>query len=57
MIGVIQEHPDWLRMLQDRNLTSHTYNEATAKSIYSHLPAYCRLIRQAHAELSQRVTR
>ncbi len=56
-LGVIQEHPDWFRMLEDRNLTSHTYNEATAESIYSHLPAYCCLIRQAHAELSQRAKR
>ncbi len=54
-LGLIQEHPDWFRMLEDRNLTSHTYNEATAETIYSHLPAYLRLIRQAHAELTRRV--
>ena len=54
-LGVIQEHPDWFRMLEDRNLTSHTYNEATAETIYSHLPAYLHLIREAHAELTRRV--
>ena len=54
-LGVIQEHPDWFRMLEDRNLTSHTYNEATAETIYSHLPAYLRLIREAQAELTRRV--
>jgi nucleotidyltransferase substrate binding protein (TIGR01987 family) len=54
-LGLIQEHPDWLRMIEDRNLTSHTYNEVTAETIYSHLPAYLRLIRQAHAELVRRV--
>ena len=54
-LGVIQEHPDWFRMLEDRNLTSHTYNEATAETIYSHLPVYLHFIRHAHAELTLRV--
>jgi nucleotidyltransferase substrate binding protein (TIGR01987 family) len=54
-LGLIREHPDWFRMLEDRNLTSHTYNEATAETIYSHLPTYLRLIRQTHAEMTLRV--
>ena len=54
-LGVIEDSPDWFQMLQDRNLTSHTYNEVTADSIYSHLPAYVVLIRQAHTELICRV--
>lgn len=41
-------------MLEDRNLTSHTYNEATAETIYSHLPTYARLIRQTRDELTRR---
>lgn len=28
-----QEEKDWLSMLEDRNLTSHTYREETAKRI------------------------
>jgi nucleotidyltransferase substrate binding protein (TIGR01987 family) len=54
-LGVIQESPEWFRMLEDRNLTSHTYNEATANSIYSHLPTYTRLVRQALEELTRLV--
>jgi|CXWL01.1.fsa_nt_gi nucleotidyltransferase substrate binding protein (TIGR01987 family) len=54
-LGVIQENSDWFQMLQDRNLTSHTYNEVTADTIYSHLPSYLLLIRQAHAELTRRI--
>lgn len=54
-LGVIQENSDWFQMLQDRNLTSHTYNEVTAETIYSHLPSYLLLIRQAHAELTRRI--
>jgi nucleotidyltransferase substrate binding protein (TIGR01987 family) len=53
-LGVIQESPEWFRMLEDRNLTSHTYNEATADSIYSHLPTYTHLVRQALEELTRR---
>jgi nucleotidyltransferase substrate binding protein (TIGR01987 family) len=54
-LGVIQESPEWFRMLEDRNLTSHTYNEAAADSIYSHLPTYTRLVHQALDELTRRV--
>ena len=53
-LAVIQDNPEWFRMLEDRNLTSHTYNEATADSIYSHLPTYTRLVRQALEELTRR---
>ncbi len=48
------EAPHWSQMLRDRNLTSHTYNEATANSIFAHLPAYLRLIREAQAEMIRR---
>ncbi|MDF0673697.1 MAG: HI0074 family nucleotidyltransferase substrate-binding subunit [Nitrospira sp.] len=55
-LGVIPEHSDWFHMLEDRNLTSHTYNEARAEIIYSHLPGYLRLLRQAHVELTRRIS-
>lgn len=32
-LGLIEEHSDWFQMLEDRNLTSHTYNEVTAERI------------------------
>jgi len=35
-LGIISEEEDWFHMLEDRNLTSHTYNEATAELIYAH---------------------
>jgi nucleotidyltransferase substrate binding protein (TIGR01987 family) len=53
-LGVIQEDQEWFRMLEDRNMTSGTYNEATADSIYSHLPTYARLLRRALEELTRR---
>ena len=38
--GWIEEDPGWLRMLDDRNRTTHTYHEATAEEIYARLPEH-----------------
>lgn len=45
-LGLLQDDPLWMRMLKDRNLTSHTYSEATAEEIFSHLADYRALLRQ-----------
>lgn len=51
-LGLIADGEAWMLMIQDRNLTSHTYNRATADAIASqivsvYLPCYqalrCRL--------------
>lgn len=34
-----------LRMIDDRNLTAHTYNESLAQSIFDQLPGYVQLMR------------
>ena len=36
---IVDEQP-WLAMLVDRNQTSHTYDEALAKAVYSRLRGY-----------------
>jgi nucleotidyltransferase substrate binding protein (TIGR01987 family) len=36
-IGLIENADQWLDMLDDRNLTSHTYDEETAKEIYRNI--------------------
>ncbi|WP_027340618.1 nucleotidyltransferase substrate binding protein [Halonatronum saccharophilum] len=33
-IGLIEDGEAWIDMLKDRNLTSHTYDEERARSIY-----------------------
>ena len=38
--GLIADNPLWLQILEDRNLTVHTYNEITAEKIYGHLKDY-----------------
>lgn len=38
--GLIEDDPLWIDMMEDRNLTSHTYQEATAEKVYERLPNY-----------------
>jgi nucleotidyltransferase substrate binding protein (TIGR01987 family) len=35
--GLIAEGETWMQMIQDRNLTSHSYNQATAQQIGAHI--------------------
>lgn len=37
---LIQDESMWLSMLQDKNLTSHTYNEQLADEIYERIKTY-----------------
>ena len=37
-VGLLPEDPFWLEMLELRNLTNHTYDEALAERIYAELP-------------------
>jgi len=39
-LGWIADEEVWLDMLEDRNRTSHTYEEATAEEIYARLRTY-----------------
>lgn len=47
----IDDETLWLDMLMDRNLTSHTYQEALAQNIYSRIPAYYAAMRQLYTLL------
>ena len=45
LIATPEEADVWLQMLDDRNLTSHAYDEALATSIYQHVVRdYSRLL-------------
>jgi|SRR3989344_2287079 len=41
--GLIADLPSWLSMIDDRNLTSHSYDEDIAEKIYAQLPRYAAL--------------
>ena len=38
--GLVRDSPLWIRMIEDRNLTVHTYNERTSITIYRNLKEY-----------------
>ncbi len=51
--GLVLDNPLWIRMLEDRNLTVHTYDERTAQKIYNGLRDYFPLLEQLHQGLSR----
>lgn len=50
--GWIEEVPA-LAMISDRNLTSHTYDQALAVQVYSRLAAHCETMEQLRAHLAE----
>ena len=55
-IGLITEAEDWLDMLEKRNLSSHTYDEETAREIYQHISKkYISLLINFRDELKNRL--
>ncbi len=42
-IGLIENDPLWIKTIEERNKTSHTYNEDTAEDVYKDLPDFLRL--------------
>ena len=45
----------WLDMLEERNRTSHTYHEATAKEVFDNLPGYLPHLNALQITLATRV--
>ena len=44
-VGLIWDDPNWLKMMETRNLTSHVYNEKMAEDIYKSLPKHLGLLK------------
>ncbi len=54
-LGLIEAGDTWMLMIQDRNLTSHTYNRATADAIGQQiLSRYLPFFQQLRSRLDQR---
>jgi nucleotidyltransferase substrate binding protein (TIGR01987 family) len=54
--GLIDDGECWMRMIQDRNLTSHTYNRATADQIAAQVETiYLGCFQRLRARLLQRL--
>lgn len=51
--NLIDNEVMWIAMLQDRNLTSHTYKEALAVIVYNNIKNYTPFLRQSLNKLYQ----
>jgi nucleotidyltransferase substrate binding protein (TIGR01987 family) len=56
--GIIADGHIWMRMIDSRNKTSHSYNEETAREIVEMIrdefyPAYCELEKTLHSRFEQ----
>lgn len=49
---LIDQEQEWLQMLKDRNLTSHTYDEALADEIFEKIQSYIPMIRKGFDKLN-----
>ncbi len=52
-LGWIEDDDVWLAMVEDRNFTRHTYNEALAEQLYARLPRYQEALSQLLERLRQ----
>lgn len=52
-LGWIKDEKLWLQMAQDRNLTSHTYQEELALEIYQRIPTYLKAMQSMCNNLKQ----
>ena len=52
-LGLIDRDEQWMAMVEDRNRTSHAYDEDSAKAIYRALPGYAGLFRQLLLQLKE----
>jgi len=52
-IKLIEDEEAWLDMLEDRNLTSHTYHQPLANRIYSHCTKYYAIMDKTYQNLKR----
>jgi len=50
--GLLEDDERWLQMIDDRNITVHTYNETTADEVYSRLPMYLELFESLKSKIT-----
>jgi len=52
-IGLIDDEDEWLSILEDRNLSVHTYNEELAEEIYSRLKNHLKAMKDLAKKLKE----
>ena len=54
--GILEDEEIWLKMLKDRGLTSHTYDEHLADAIFKRIRDYVPALKEGYMRLSQKIT-
>ncbi|HEV2426568.1 MAG TPA: HI0074 family nucleotidyltransferase substrate-binding subunit [Terriglobia bacterium] len=52
-LGLISDNPLWLKMIEDRNLSVHTYNEKLAEDLYARLRGYLLVFTELKSSLGR----
>ena len=52
--NLIENESAWIRMLEDRNQTSHAYNEELADAIYGRIKTYFPILKTTYLALEER---
>ena len=53
-LGLVENDTRWMAMVEDRNRTTHTYDEKAAREIYQALRDYARMMRRLLERLTER---
>lgn len=55
-VGIIADAGQWIKMLENRNRTSHTYDESTAREIYDSIKKeYINLFNEFSSKISKKI--
>ena len=54
-LGIIKDEDEWLNILEDKNLSVHTYDEELAEKIYSRLNSHFYAMKSLLIEIKQRL--
>lgn len=52
---LVDDEEQWITMLKDRNLTSHTYDEKLAHEVYERIKAYVPVFKSTFTRLSKEI--
>lgn len=51
--GLIKDDSKWIEIFEDRNLTTHTYDEKTAEKVYGRLSNYLMILNALKEKLNE----
>src|SRR3989344_6474493 len=51
--GLVEDDARWIEAFEDRNLTTHTYDEENAEKVYNRLPRYLEIFKSLKEKLRE----